>query len=205
MYLARVHIQHYKGIRDLEVRFDPDVNIIIGENASCKSALIDALRLLYNLGEQRRDLYVSNEDFFIDSETYKPSDKFEIGYQFRGLSERQKGAFYDYMVVSENPDDDYAQIVLVYTIRENRNPAFNYYTGKKEGQRADPQTFELFQHYYLGALRDSTRNLLRSRGNILGALIQGMISRNKSEDNFEGIVTNANQELGMVQNSGELD
>ena len=103
------------------------------------------------------------------------------------------------MVVSANPSDDYAQITLVYKVRENKGPAFSYYTGRNEGQRADPQTFELFQHYYLSALRDSTRDLLRARSNILGGLIQRTISRNDSSDRFEGIVAGANRNLLQQQ------
>lgn len=64
MYLSYIKIENYKGIECIESEFDPKINIIIGENASGKSAFIDAIRLLYNIGEPLRELSVSFDDFF---------------------------------------------------------------------------------------------------------------------------------------------
>lgn len=133
MYLANMHIQNYTGIKYLEVEFDPSINIIIGENGCGKSALIDAIRLLYNLGEQRRDIFVSDEDLHVDIETGQITDTFTISYQFRGLTDKQKGALYEYMVAVDNPDDDHVKITVVYEQRDTKGPKFSYYTGKNEG------------------------------------------------------------------------
>ena len=46
MYLSSIHIENYKGIKILDTSFQKDINVIIGENGSCKTALIDAIRLL---------------------------------------------------------------------------------------------------------------------------------------------------------------
>jgi putative ATP-dependent endonuclease of OLD family len=196
MYLSKIRIHNYKGIKELEVNFDSKINIIIGENGSCKSALIDAIRLLYNLGNQRRDIYVSKEDFYIDPSTLKNVDQIEILYEFRELSEKQKGAFHEYLVLSkQSSTEDYVQVVLKYEYRNDRSPTFSYFTGAVEGQRADPKTFELFQHYYLGALRDSTRDLLDSRTNILGGVIKRLVDKNDTSNQFEGIISDANNAL----------
>ncbi|MES2560864.1 MAG: AAA family ATPase, partial [Bacteroidota bacterium] len=53
MYLSKVIIQNFKGIKSQEFAFDSKLNIIIGENGSHKTALIDAIRLLYNLGNPK--------------------------------------------------------------------------------------------------------------------------------------------------------
>lgn len=63
MYLSSIKIEKYKGIEEIETEFDPKINIIIGENGSSKSGLIDAIRLLYNIGEPIRELSVSKDDF----------------------------------------------------------------------------------------------------------------------------------------------
>ena len=195
MYLSTIKIDNYKGIKHLKVSFDPKINIIIGENGSCKSALIDAIRLLYNLGEQRRDLFVTEEDFHVDLNTFESSDTFSITYQFRGLTDKQKGAFFEYMVIENDPQHDYAQITLVYEKQTNKGPKFSYYTGKNEGQKADYRTFELFQHYYLDALRDSTKDLLSNRRNILGDLLHRDIAKSNRVEEFEGILARANDDL----------
>jgi len=55
MYHSEVYIQNFKGIKSQEYFFDSKINIIIGENGSRKTALIDAIRLLYNLGNPKKD------------------------------------------------------------------------------------------------------------------------------------------------------
>jgi len=201
MHLSKISILNYKGLERLEACFSPDINIIIGQNGACKSALIDAIRLLYNLGEPIRELTVSKEDFYqhiiADGSGLKisESENIKIIYEFRGLSAEQKGAFYEYMVVNqENHADDYAKIELRYKA-DKRYPIFSYNTGNIEGQKADFNTFRLFQHYYLSALRDSTKDLLSTRNNILGKVIKRLVDRKDSEEEIKDIIREANQKL----------
>ncbi|MGB3868765.1 MAG: AAA family ATPase [Flavobacteriales bacterium] len=202
MYLSYLSIKNYRGIEYLEVDFDPNINIIIGENGCNKSAVIDAIRLLYNLGEPIRDISVSLSDFHEKATKEGDQIKIEaatqvtITYHFKGLSNSQKGAFYEYMVIDpDNNENDYAKITLQYENRNGKYPHFMYSTGDVEGQRADYKTFELFQHYYLGALRDSTKDLLNSRGNILGKVIRRFVGRKGSEADIEEIMRTANDKL----------
>jgi putative ATP-dependent endonuclease of OLD family len=188
MYLSSIEIENYKGIKNLTVEFSKDINVIIGENGSHKTALIDAIRLLYNLGKQQRELYVTPEDFHLDTEVVK------LSYEFRGLSHQQKGAFYEYLVLTDDENKDFARITLVYK-KENQKILFSYYTGEVEGQKADGETFQLFLHYYLGALRDSTKDLLTNRGNTLGSLISRQVEKNKSHSSYETLMKNANDGL----------
>lgn len=55
MYLSSIHIENYKDIKTLDVNFQRDINVIIGENGSCKTALIDSIRLLYYLSNQQKN------------------------------------------------------------------------------------------------------------------------------------------------------
>ena len=192
MHLSTIHIENYKGIKALSVEFRKDINVIIGENGSCKTALIDAIRLLYNLGKQQKDLYVTVEDFHLGT------DVIRITYEFCGLSTQQKGAFYEYMVLTEKEEDDFARITLTYK-RQNQKVQFSYYSGEIEGQKADSETFQLFVHYYLGALRDSTRDLLTNRGNILGSLINRQVEKNSSQASYEKLMKDANDALLKLQ------
>jgi putative ATP-dependent endonuclease of the OLD family len=45
MYLSAIYIENYKGIKKLDVSFQKDINVIIGENGSCKTALIDCFTI----------------------------------------------------------------------------------------------------------------------------------------------------------------
>lgn len=196
MYLSTINIQNYKGVEHLTVNFNPEINIVIGENGSCKTALIDAIRLMYNLGNYKKDIYVSYEDFFFNSKTKVQSRKIEIQYIFRGLSSSEKGALYEYLILDPtNSDLDHAQITLIYELRDDMYPKFSYYTGVAIEQKADAGTFDIFQHYYLGALRDSTNDLLNVKSNMLGSVIKRLVERSKAEENFKKIIKTANDEL----------
>ncbi len=202
MYLAKIKIENYKGIELVETEFDPKLNIIIGENGCGKSAVIDAIRLLYNVGEPIRELSVSSDDFHkkeVDNAGTKIIQKatlITITYTFKGLSTSQKGAFYEYMVISPTEkEEDYAKVSISYEEKGGKYPCFSYNTGSINGQKADYKTFELFQHYYLGALRDSTRDLLSTRNSILGKVIRRFVKRENSEEDIEKIIKDANSKL----------
>jgi putative ATP-dependent endonuclease of OLD family len=188
MYLSSIHIENYKGIKIIDVNFQKDINVIIGENGGCKTSLIDAIRLLYNLGDQQRELYVTVDDFYLGESVIT------IAYEFKGLTADQKGAFYEYVVLSDQEEEDFAKITISYK-KEKQKVLFSYYTGEVEGQRADSATFQYFIHYYLGALRDSTRDLLTNRNNILGSLINRQVEKNNSQASYEALMKTANEEL----------
>ena len=203
MYLSYLKIENFRGIEHLELDFDPDINIIIGENGCNKSTVIDAIRLLYNLGEQIRDISVSISDFHEKISKIKDGSlnietktKITITYHFKGLTTAQKGAFYEYMVIDPKKlENDYAKITIKYENKNGKFPHFDYSTGDIEGQKADYKTFELFQHYYLGALRDSTKDLLNTRRNILGRVINRFVDREGSNADIEQIMKKANDDL----------
>ncbi|MCP9750537.1 ATP-dependent endonuclease [Ferruginibacter sp. HRS2-29] len=195
MYLANLEIQNFRGINKLNIQFDKSLNIIIGENGSFKSAIIDAIRILYNFSNTKKDIYLENKDFHVDSRTHILQENIEIKYQFKDLSIEQQGAFYEFLIFGEKAEDTFAQVVLKFQYRENKNPLSSYYTGLIEGQKADYQNFELFQHYYLDALRDSTRDLLNAKNNILGKLVMRRVNKEGSKKKYEDIIETANKAL----------
>lgn len=186
-------VEKFRGIDTLSVTFNENINIIIGQNGSFKSTIIDSIRLLYNLGEPFRDMSIKNEDFHVDVRTGEMAKKISITYEFRGLSEKEKGALYEYLVFKNG--DQYASITITYERREDRYPKFDYFTGEYVGQKANSGTFEIFQHYYLSALRDSTSDLLNTRKNILGRVLKRGIESKKTEDSYKSIIESANRAL----------
>ncbi|UJF33738.1 AAA family ATPase [Paenibacillus hexagrammi] len=92
-------IENFRGIPSMDLSFNKDINIIIGENGSSKSTIIDAIRLLYNLGEPIKELFVKNEDFATNLETGGSANIIKFTYEFRGLTDSQKGALYEYIVL----------------------------------------------------------------------------------------------------------
>lgn len=202
MYLSKIYIRNFRGIKELLVEFDKKLNVIIGANGQLKTSLMDAIRLFYSWGEPNRDIEITKEDFYVEiiqdnngSINIEQSKKIEISYQFEGLSAEQVGAFYQYL---ERKDDGtmVARVYLSFEIKEKGKIYSSYITGKEENAlRADWNTFHFFHPYYLGALRDSTRDLMSTRNNLLGRVIKRKIDRTGSEDDVKSIVDSANEKL----------
>jgi putative ATP-dependent endonuclease of the OLD family len=178
MFLSKMKIENFRGIKAMNLTFNERINVLIGENGSSKSTIIDAIRLLYSLGEYSKEIYIKNDDFYSDLRTGESENKITIMYEFEGLTESEQGALYEYLVL--NPDRVIAQITLTFERRIDKFPKFDFYTGANPGQKANTASFEIFQHYYLGALRDSTNDLLSSKRNILGRVIKRGVEDNES-------------------------
>lgn len=202
MYLSKIYIKNFRGIKELLVEFDKKLNVIIGANGQLKTSLMDAIRLFYAWGEPNRDIEITKEDFHVEitqnddgTKTIEQSTKIDICYQFEGLSAQQEGAFYQYL---DWKDDGtmIARVHLSFEMKEKGRIYSSYITGKEENAlRADWNTFHFFHPYYLGALRDSTRDLMSTRNNLLGRVIKRKIDRAGSEDDVKSIVDNANNQL----------
>lgn len=202
MYLSKIYISNFRGIKELIVEFDKKLNVIIGANGQLKTSLIDAIRLFYAWGEPNRDIEITKDDFYVevkkdeDNVTItEQSKRIDIVYLFEGLSDQQEGAFYQYLNIQEN-DTVAARVHLWFEMREKGRIYSSYITGKKDNNiKADWDTFHYFHPYYLGALRDSTRDLMNTRNNLLGRVIKRKIDRANSEDQVRSIVDSANRQL----------
>lgn len=202
MYLSKIFIKNFRGIKRLEVDFDKKLNVIIGANGQLKTSLIDAIRLFYAWGEPNRDIEITKDDFYVEVKKNEDnvtiteqSKRIDIVYLFEGLSDQQEGAFYQYLNIQEN-DTIAARVHLWFEMREKGRIYSSYITGKKDNNiKADWDTFHYFHPYYLGALRDSTRDLMNTRNNLLGRVIKRKIDRANSEDQVRSIVDSANRQL----------
>lgn len=202
MYLSKIHIKNFRGIEQLTVGFDKKLNVIIGSNGQLKTTLLDAIRLLYSWGKPNRNVEITKEDFHVTVKQEEDgsvntiiANKIDIVYLFEGLSEQQKGAFYQYLEIQ--PDGNVvARVHLIFEIKERGRIQASYITGcEKCEQRAEWESFRYFQSYYLEALRDSTRDLMSTRNNLLGRVIKRKMERADTETAFKDIVNAANDKL----------
>ena len=202
MYLSKLYVRNFRGIKELSVEFDKKLNVVIGANGQLKTSLMDAVRLFYAWGEPNRDIEITKENFHVEitenadgTKTVTPSTKIDICYLFKGLSLEQKGAYYQYLHRLAD-GEMVARVHLSFEMKEMGRIHSSYITGEeKNGLRADWETFHYFQSYYLGALRDSTRDLMSTRNNLLGRVIKRKIDRAGSEDDIKNIVDSANEQL----------
>ncbi|MBD3339211.1 MAG: AAA family ATPase [Candidatus Lokiarchaeota archaeon] len=172
MYLKSFVIKNFRCIKDLTLDFNDGLNILIGENNSGKTSILDALRICFSYGNQRRDIYVRKEDFHIDLKNPKSEiEDIEFHLYFKIKNQEKAGYFND--MLSVVGDHQELQLHFKYFI-ENRNGLekirYKVWGGDNEGQPITPDELDLLFFVYLGALRDAVRNLRPGRGNIIGDL-----------------------------------
>jgi putative ATP-dependent endonuclease of OLD family len=163
MYLEKFKIQNFRGIDDLTLTFNEGLNIIIGENNSGKTRIIDALRLCLGYKDIDRTIYINEKDFTIGM---PETESIGFSLYFNANHDEQE-LFYDIF----NPETEYLEIHFKYYIKvkNNRKRIYNkVWGGSFEGQQVPDEIFHELYHIYLDPLRDSRRYLHPGRNNILG-------------------------------------
>lgn len=203
MYLRTLEIKNFRGIGHLILNFDSKINVIIGSNAVCKTAIIDALRIFFQWGDNELEsrLIVREEDFHRKKEVkadgsihYKRSEPIELIYVFDDIKGTQLGAYKSYEFI-DTDNILRARVHLTFSLNNGRVISSISAGGEKAETRPDPNTLSLFRHYYLEPLRDSTRKLLSTKDNLLGKVIARKIKKANAEDTYKNIIIDANNEL----------
>ncbi|WP_206542244.1 AAA family ATPase [Lacinutrix himadriensis] len=66
MYLSKLKITNFRSIKAIELDFNKGVNILIGENNSGKTAVIDALRIGLGYGKSNNNIYINETDLHLN-------------------------------------------------------------------------------------------------------------------------------------------
>jgi len=170
MYIEKFIVKNYRGIAGLTLHFNKGLNVLIGENNSSKTAIIDALRICLSYGNQKRDIYVSNSDFHIDKTTVSDVlGDIEFHLHFKIEAPKEAGWFNDLLSVQEDGTQD-LQLHFRYYLDEDDRVRYKVWGGSNEGQVIAPEVLFLLYHVHLDALRDAENHLRPIRGNRLGQL-----------------------------------
>jgi len=94
MRLRELTIRNFRKIKDLTVIFPPGLCVIVGENNSGKTAIIDALRLML-LPSRDFDALHINEDDFKNGTDYAP---IEISCVFSDLNDEDEVHFMECLI-----------------------------------------------------------------------------------------------------------
>ena len=166
------------------MEFNQGLNVLIGENNSGKTSVIDAIRLSLSIGMPRKDIFMSVDDFFIDINGTR-TNTIEFDLTFSNPTLEEQGIFVELLTVKENSPE--LQLHARYTL-ETRNGIerfrFNHWGGEKEGQSVPPEVMELLYYVYLGALRDAERDLSPGKGNRLSQLFLKLLNRPKDQKKY---------------------
>lgn len=186
MYLERMTIKNFRCIKDATIYFNEGLNILIGENNSGKTTILDALRLAFSYGKQWRDIYVSaDDDFYIDKNDLGAKENdIELHLYFKIQRPEEAGIFIDLLAINDEGNQE-LQLHFRYFIQEKngvKKIRCRAWGGENEGQLINPEVLELIYYIYLGALRDAVQQLRPVRGNRLGELYIKLITDEEEQD-----------------------
>ncbi len=181
MYLSKFSIKGYRSIKELDLTFHKGVNIIIGENNSGKTAIIDALRLCLSYGNQFRDIYLDKDrDFYIDTEdSTKDANEIRFDLIFEKDDDFESAVFTDF--VSQDPDVKERQTIQLHfryyyeERNEKRILRWSVWGGDNEGQSVPSEALQLLSYTHLSPLRDAVEKLRpNARGNKIAVLYKNL-------------------------------
>lgn len=170
MKATSLHIQNFRGIKCLDLDLD-EITVLIGENNSGKTAVLDAMRIcLKDIGPRRRAVF-NALDFHLADGAAEPASADPILIEIT-FSERSKGEWDAKLVrrlnrvgVVQVDDDECSHVILRVTCEHNpTNPSFDaewaFLNLDREalttvGDRALAGFQQEVSYYYLHALRDA--------------------------------------------------
>lgn len=189
MYLSKLQIKNFRSIKDLCIEFKKGLNVIIGENNSGKTSIIDALRISFGYGDVYRDAFITQHDFHIEKISIIDSvPDIEFDLFFTADNETEYAFFNDLHTVDENGNQD-LQLHFRFSYDEfapTRKIKYRIWGGANEGHTVAVEQLQEISHVFLGALRDAENSLKPIRGNKVGQLYVNLktdIDNTKDKEN----------------------
>lgn len=203
MFLSRIKLWNFRkfgslGNIDLEkpnldLTFTPGLNVLVGENDSGKTAILEAIKLVLKTHAYER-LFLESDDF------YNWTNDLRIELIIKGLSVSEAAHFTEWLGWdTDQPDQPILR--LIYTARniDDRVIPMDVRAGMdSSGSTMDSQAREYLKLIFLKPLRDAENELTAKKYSRLSQILEGHELFKKDavgKDAFEGYVTTANQSI----------
>ncbi|MDX0855181.1 AAA family ATPase [Sinorhizobium medicae] len=206
MYLQRVTVENFRIFDRLQVELNNTLNVIVGENNSGKTALVDAIR--YTLSSRSGEwLRILESDF------RRGTLKFSIQLRFADLSSQQAAAFLEHLTFEDVGGERlpflyinlFAELTeqLVKGTRQVRSELRSGALG--DGPSIEREARDYLSATYLRPLRDAEAELSGGRGSRLAQVLNAAESfRNTAHvDSLLSAVIDAN--VAILANPGIAD
>lgn len=188
MYIKQFTIRNFRVFDEITLLFNKGVNIIIGENNSGKTAIIDALRICLGYGKSDANIYIQESDLHLNPSApneYNTEIKFDLIFEIE--SEIEKHCFNDFISQDpEQPEQQTIQFHLKYVLEQNGRRRFfkrSVWGGDNEGQQIPYEALQEIFYTYLGPLRDAVSGLKPySYDNKTAQLFNKLTKYRKGED-----------------------
>lgn len=187
MHITNLKIKNFRAIEDLELNLNKGLNVLIGENNSGKTSIIDLLRLVFDKGNYPNEIYWKETDFRVTDST----DEFnpiEFDITFKPDDEKESFCFSELHIIefdeSGNKNDFleiHGRISLIKTKGETKIKK-EYWGGKDKENRIPWEIWNELNYTYLSPLRDVTRDLKPNNNNLLSKLFLNISELKEDED-----------------------
>lgn len=209
MYLSSLKLKNFRsfGSASHEIKFNKGLTVLVGENDSGKSAILDAIRIV--LGTTDFSWYRINDSDFYNEDS---SLEIEISCKFTDLSSIETSAFLEYLTYED--DDKGKKIPSLYLNWKCRymqsfkppRPVSSMTTAKNgDGPVLSPEAREILRVTYLRALRDAYSDMQSGRNSRLSQVVQNVPAISEGEaDLGEGVELNELSLVGIFNLSNKL-
>jgi putative ATP-dependent endonuclease of OLD family len=181
MRLREMQIKNFRSCRDVTVSFQGDMTVLVGENGSGKSNLIDAIRLATMPASGRRlNYFDAARDL---SRTCIKGDIISIQNYYSDLTEAEKSVFLP--TITDESEE------LIYTTRFDTRPEMSrrfrlsHAVGSAQTIDPEPENRERIAHIYLPPLRDAIRELDSAESSRLSDMMR-VLSTEDELNAFQG-------------------
>ena len=205
MYISKLILENFRKYKMLNVEFNQNLNVLVGENNSGKTAIIDAIRIL--LGTQSNDYYrIQREDFYYDGKSY--ADNFKITCYIEGISDKEGANFLECISFKKDENGNnlaYLKIEMEANFKNNKiyNDVYIGDFTDDNGYRIPGEIKELLKVAFLKPLRDAENQMVAKRGSRLSQILLSIDHEilNDNEDNkLKNIISDANTKIKKATN-----
>lgn len=183
----------------LDLRFKPGLNLLVGENDSGKTAILDAIRIVL-LTQSREYIKPTVDDFFIPgTEEANRTNVLRIECCFEGFAPEEAGPFLEWLGI-ENRDGTDAYFLRVWLVASRKGDEIDWEVraGPDDvGMRLEGAARDLLRVTYLKPLRDSDAELSAGRNSRLAQILGShSVFAGKTEDHdLVKIMEGANRQV----------
>lgn len=196
MYLSKLKLKNFRKYRDLEVPFKEGLNVLIGENDSGKTAIIDSIRIL--LGTQ------SYEYYFIEEKDFNDKSKeleIECTFSFKKESNDKVAKFLEWITFNEKKESRLI-VRLKASIKDFK--VKKVVTAGEEGLDSRFDLLDDLRVTYLKPLRDANTELTAGRFSRLSQILKNhkLFIGQENSHTFLDTIKNFNKEINSYFKTG---
>jgi putative ATP-dependent endonuclease of the OLD family len=176
MYLQSLKLSNFRSCYDTTVEFRPTLTLLVGENNSGKSNVIEGLRLATTPLNLRRSRYFEPED-----RSHGRTEAVELDLVLDGFTAIQEGQYIPALDIQSGQ----ARYKVRYRPDEGlpKRSQLSFHAGKDAGPDPEPEKREQIRHVYLEPLRNAQRELDSANGSRLAIIIEQLTDA-KQRDEF---------------------